>query len=184
MPVRKLLAGTKEHRQALYLAACDYQNGMSLETAARRHRVHANTLRSYLRREGWRIDTHRHYRGKVTCNQIPEAFLDAHPRLTPREIADACGVNINVVRQRLRERGNYKPRPVGAQPTSRWANSLRNRENVMQAVAMTERGLTQGQVAIRLGVSRSTVGTWLRQYRAGTFLWQREPIPEWLDDRA
>lgn len=179
MTPRKVLAGTDEHRTALYRAACAYQDGLSLEAAARQHRVQPNTLRAYMQRSGWVIHTNRYYRGRASCNEIPDEFLDAHPRLTPRQIADACGVAVRTVRRRLRERGNYQPRAVGAQPAARWANSLRNKPLVLEAVAMRSRGCTQGQIAIRLGVPRSTVNSWLQRYAAGDHLWQREPIPEW-----
>lgn len=182
MSALKLRPGTREHDQAIYRAACEYQDGLSLEASARKHRVQPNTLLYYLRRLGWTVHTKRSYPGRPKTNEIPEALLDEHPRLTARQIADACGVSRTVVRERLIARGTYQPRPPGQQPTTAWANSLRNRARVLRAVELRERGFTQGEIGIQLGVTRSTVNTWLRQYYAGTFLWQREPVPQWWRD--
>lgn len=178
----KLRPGTKRHDEALYRAACDYQNGASLEAAARANRVHANTLLYYLRRIGWPVHSDRAYPGRPKTNSIPDELLDAHPRLTARQIADICGVSRTTVRKKLIERGTWTPRRAGQQPTTAWANSLRNRRRVLTAVDLRERGYSYGQIAIKLGVSRPTVGSWLRQYRAKSFLWQREQVPAWWKD--
>lgn len=178
----KYRPGTRAHRAALYRAACDYQDGESLERSARRNRVNPMTLRYYMKQVGWKIHTDRKYRGPATRVEIPDALLDAYPRSTLREIADAAGVSKTTVRKRLIERGTYTPTRPGVQETTRWANSLRNRTRVLRAVELRERGLTHGQIAIKLGVPRSTVGTYLRLYRSESYLWQREPVPSWWVD--
>lgn len=177
MSAKKIPAGTPEHREALYQAACAYQNGASLETAARNHHVQPMTLRNYMQRNGWIIHHDRTYTSTGKRVHIPDQLLDAHPRITPRQIADACGVSITVVRERLKARGNYQPLPRGQQDASRWANSLRNRDRILTAVHLADRGLTRGQIAISLNAPPGTVSTWLRKYRAGTYLWQRHTPP-------
>jgi lambda repressor-like predicted transcriptional regulator len=179
MTALKLRPGTPEHARALYRAACEYQNGLSLETSARKHRVNPMTLRSYMKRTGWVIHKDRRYPGKTKTRPIPDKLLDQYPRLTIRQIADACGVSKTTVRDRLIARGDYKPSRQGAQPATRWANSLRNRENVLEAVELAKRGLSGGQIGVKLGVSKATVNGWLRRYRREEFLWQRERVPSW-----
>lgn len=177
MTATKIPPGTPEHRQAIYRAACAYQDGLSLEAAAREHRVNPQTLRRHMLRNGWVIHRDRRYTGRPTTNHIPDALLDAHPRLTPRQIADACGVSLWTVRTRLRERGNYQPRPTGQQPDAAWANSIRNRDRILTAVQLRDRGLTRGQISIRLNTPPGTIATWLRKHDRREYLWQRHTPP-------
>ena len=183
--MKRLRPGTSEYESAIGRAIGAYVNGMSLEQAARANRVSPVTLHRRIRQSGIRT-RNRETAPQTGRNTLPinhDAFqrlLDEHPRLTPRQIADAAGVSKTCVVRHLKERGTYQPRPVGVQDDARWAASLRNRTKVLAAVQLRERGYTLGQISIRLGVPRSTVGTYLRQHKAGTYLWQQHPIPTHL----
>ena len=183
--MKPLRPGTKAHEHAISRAIGAYLNGQSLEQAARTHRVNPVTLHRRIHESGLRTRT-RETAPQTGRNQLPispdlfDRFLDEHPRLTPRQIANASGVSKTTVVRYLKLRGTYQPRPVGIQDDARWAASLRNRTKVIAAVQLRERGHTLGQIAIRLGVPRSTVNTYLRQYKAGTYLWQQHPIPTHL----
>jgi len=178
--MKPLRPGTVQHETAISQAIGDYLAGKSLEQAARANRVNHQTLRTRIIRSGLTIRTERYYPGITTIKADPDLYqriLDEHPRLSVRQISNITGVSKTTVVKHLKKRGTYQPRRAGAQPEASWAVSLRNRQRVLQAVELREEGYTYGEIAIRLGVKRSTVGTWLRQYRAGSFLWQREPIP-------
>jgi len=181
--MRQLRPGTTTYETAMGRAMLAYQAGASLEEAARDNRVNFQTLRHRIMRAGMTVHTQRRYTGKARINvnrDVYERLLDAHPRITPRQIADAAGISKTTVVTHLKKRGTYQPRTKGAQPEGNWAVSLRNRTKILKAVQLRDQGHTWGQISIRLGVPRSTVGTWLRQYNAGTFLWQRHPIPTGL----
>ena len=183
--MKPLRPGTTEYETAISRAIGAYVNGASLEVAARSHRVNPTTLHRRIRQSGIRTRT-RHNAPQTGRNQLPidqdkfNRLLDAHPRLTPRQIADAAGVSKTCVVRHLKQRGTYQPRPVGIQDDTRWAASLRNRNNVLRTVELRQRGYTYGQIAIRLNIPRSTVGTYLRQYNQQAYLWQRYPIPTHL----
>lgn len=178
--MRPLRPGTVEHEAAIGKAIGLYLAGQSLEQAARAHRVNHQTLRTRILRSGLSINTNRSYPGTTTIKADPELYervLDAHPRLSVRQISNITGVSKTTVVKHLKKRGTYQPRRRGAQPEASWAVSLRNRTRVLKAVELRDQGHTHGEIAQRLGVPRSTVNTWLRQYRQGSFKWQREPIP-------
>lgn len=183
--MKRIRPGTTHHETAISRAIGAYINGQSLEQAARANRISSVTLHRRIRQSGIRT------RDRATApqtgrNRLPidadkfQLLLNEHPRLTPRQIADAAGVSKTCVVRHLKLRGTYQPRPVGVQDDARWAASLRNRTKVLAAVQLRQRGHTLGQIAIRLNVPRSTVGTYLRQYNAGTYLWQQHPIPTHL----
>lgn len=178
--MKPLRPGTVQHETAISKAIGDYLAGKSLEQAARANRVNHQTLRTRILRGGLTIRTDRHYPGITTINvdtELYERILSEHPRLTVREISSITGVSKTTVTKHLKKRGTYQPRKAGAQPEASWAVSLRNRTKVLKAVQLRNDGYTYGQIGLRLGVTRSTVGTWLRQYRQGSFKWQRERIP-------
>lgn len=183
--MKRLRPGTSEYETAIGRAIGAYVNGASLEQAARANRVSAVTLHRRIRQSGIRT------RDRATApqagrNRLPidadkfELLLAEHPRLSPRQIADAAGVSKTCVVKHLKRRGTYKPRPVGVQDDARWAASLKNRHKVLTAVELRERGYTYGQIAIRLNVPRSTVGTYLRLHKQRAYLWQNHHIPAHL----
>lgn len=183
--MKRLRPGTSEYESAIGRAIGAYVNGMSLEQAARANRVSPVTLHRRIRQSGIRTrtpaDARQPGRNRLPIDQQTfDLLLDEHPRLTPRQIADIAGVSKTCVVRHLKRRGTYQPRRVGIQDDTRWASSLRNRHKVLTAVQLRKRGHTYGQIAIRLNVPRSTVGTYLRQYNAGTYLWQQHPIPTHL----
>jgi transposase len=178
--MKPLRPGTSAHEQAIGRAIGMYLDGHSLETSARANRVNHQTLRTRLLKSGLKPRSLKgqNYRSPIKINQRQyEIILAEHPRLSVREISNITGVSKTTVTKHLKQRGTYQPRPKGPQPETQWAVSLRNRTKILRAVELRQTGLTYGQIAIRLGVTKSTVGTWLRQYKTGSFKWQREPIP-------
>lgn len=178
--MKPLRPGTTAHETAIGKAIGLYLAGQSLEQAARAHRVNHQTLRTRIIRSGLTINTNRSYPGTTIIKADPDLYeriLDEHPRLTVRQISNVTGVSKTTIVKHLKKRGTYQPRRRGAQPEASWAVSLRNRTRVLRAVELREQGYTHGEIAQRLGTSRSTVNTWLRQYRQQSFKWQREPIP-------
>lgn len=178
--MKPLRPGTVQHETAISQAIGQYLAGHSLEQAARDNRVNHQTLRTRIIRGGLTMRTDRYYPGTTSIKADPDLYqriLDEHPRLSVRQISTITGVAKTTVVKHLKKRGTYQPRRRGAQPEAVWAVSLRNRARVLKAVELREQGYTYGEIAIRLQASRPTVGSWLRQYRAGSFLWQRERIP-------
>lgn len=173
--------GTRAHRDAIYKAMCAYQEGASIETAAQRYRVNADTLGNHIKRHGFHKQDHKPSPNTTT---IPDAALNLYPRLTPREIADAYGYSKRAIVLRLQRRGSYTPLPVGATEKAKWAASLRHRDQILQAVELRERGLSYAQIGIRLNKPRTTISSWIIQYHNKSFLWQNHEIPDWWIEAA
>lgn len=173
--------GTRAHRQATYKAMCAYQEGASIETAAQLHNINARTLRHAIERHGFLKTTHKPSPNTTT---IPDAILSLHPKLSPQEIADTYGVSRQAVRLRLKLTGSYTPLPRGATPKAQWAASLRNRDQVVKAVDLRNRGLSYGQIGVRLNAPRSTVQTWIVKYHKREYLWQNAEVPKWWTEAA
>ena len=148
-----------------------YMRGSSLERAARDHNICKVALWREMRKRGYRLRTGAHSDGK-NSTYLPDWLLDEHPRLTAQQIANVAGCSRNAVVERLQKRGTYKPMRQGAAPTSRMTNSRKNRDRVLRAVELSKRGLTAGQIGIKVGAPRSTVNGWLSRYRRQGFLWQ------------
>lgn len=178
--MKPLRPGTSAHEQAISRAIGMYLDGHSLETSARANRVNHQTLRTRILKSGLKTRSAKGHTFRSPTKINPrhyELILAEHPRLSVRDISNLTGISKTTVVKHLTQRGTYQPRTRGPQPETQWAVSLRNRTKVIRAVQLREQGYTYGQIAIRLGVSKSTIGTWLRQHRAGSFKWQREPIP-------
>lgn len=181
--MRRLRPGTSAYETAVGKAIGAYVAGASLEQAARANRLSPVTLHRRLKQVGIKTRQNPTQSGR---NRLPidkelfDRLLDEHPRLSPREIADVAGVSKTCVVKHLKLRGTYEPRRVGLQDDARWAASLKNRKKVLKAVELRARGYSYGQIAIKLKVPRSTVGTFLRQYESRSYLWQRYPVPTHL----
>ena len=63
------------------------------------------------------------------------------------------------------------PTPSNAWPTHNWRNSPRIRERLLKVAGLRQRGLNQGQIGVRLRVSRSTIS---RDLRRLDLLWRQE----------
>lgn len=148
-----------------------YMRGSSFEQAARKHHVCKVAIWREMHKRGYRVRTNAHSDGKNSA-YLPEWLLDEHPRLTAQQIAHVAGCSRNAVVERLKKRGTYKPMGKGAPPSSRMSNSRKNRDRVLRAVELNKRGLTAGQIGIKVGAPRSTVNGWLSRYRRQGFLWQ------------
>jgi hypothetical protein len=175
--------GTRAHREATYRAMCEYQDGLSILDAARRNHINADTLRHNLKRHGFVIRPCTPSTGSTTST-IPDSILRLHPTRSVDDLAAQAGTCRDTMIRRLKARGTYKPRRVGQQPAGAWANSLRNRTLVLQAVELRRRGYTQGEISIKLSTPRGTIGSWFTKYNAEAFLWQRGEIPKWWSDAA
>lgn len=148
-----------------------YMRGLSFEQAGRKHNVCKVALWREVRKRGYRVRTGAHSDGKNHV-YLPDWILDEHPRLTAQQIANIADCSRNAVVERLKKRGTYQPMRQGAAPTSRMTNSTKNRDRVLRAVELSKRGLTAGQIGIKVGAPRSTVNGWLSRYRRQGFLWQ------------
>ena len=168
--------GTQAHRDAIYKAMCAYQEGASIETAAQLHHVNARTLRHHIERHDFLKPDHKPSPNTTT---IPDAILSLYPKLSPREIADQYGVSRNAVVRRLQLNGSYTPARRGTNPKAQWANSLRNRDRIIRAVDLRQRGLSYGQIGLRLDAPRSTIRTWIVNYHNHKYLWQQHEVPDW-----
>lgn len=178
--------GTRAHREAIYHAMCAYQDGHSLEAAAAAHHVNPATLRRRLHTAGFQLRANASPRGPRRSTTTDPSIvlrmhLDGH---SLREIGAATGLQSTTVRQRLLQTGQYAPRPKGTNPRAQWAHHLRARPNILRAVDLEQRGLTLGQISIRLNTPRSTIQTWLANYHNQHYLWQHQPIPDWWHEAA
>jgi Fic family protein len=160
-----------QRQPAIEKAITAYMRGLSLEQAAREAKICKVALWREMRRRGYRIRTNAHSDGRNSV-YLPGWLLDEHPRLTAQQIANIAGCSRNAVVKRLQKRDEYQPMSKGAPPTSRMSNSTKNRERVLKAVELSKRGLTAGQIGIKVGAPRSTVNGWLTRYRRRGFLWQ------------
>lgn len=172
--------GTKAHRAATYRAMCQYQDGASLIVAARDNRIDPDTLAYWIKKAGFRMRTCTP-RGS-TSSTVGTHIIKLATTESTQRLAMLAGTSRDTMIRRLKIVGAYRPRRVGQQPSGRWANSLRNKTLVLEAVALRRRGFTYGEIAIKLHSTPGTVGSWCRRYDRRGFLWQQESPPNmWID---
>lgn len=174
--------GTRAHKEATYQAMVAYQEGASIDTAAREHRINPETLRRRLHASGFLVahEGRKHAPKRSVSSRrdiVVRMHLDDGASLS--DIAAATSMGRTTVRRLLIESGHYAPRKPGSTPRSAWSNSLKNRARILQSVELRNRGLTYGQIAIRVNAPRSTVTRWITNYNNNAYLWQQYQTPDW-----
>ncbi|MGK5556336.1 helix-turn-helix domain-containing protein [Actinomadura kijaniata] len=163
---------TDTDRQAIVAA---YAAGESVAQIAARYRMHDSTVHKALRAAHVELDQTRGAKGIDTGQVVARRRAGQ----SVRQIAAALGVWPSVVDYHLAKAGEVQPPPHTSYPHTR--------DRVL-ALARAEPGLTQDQIAARLGVSRSTVAGHLRRARRQGLLPDAEArgkrgraLGRWLD---
>lgn len=180
------LPGTRAHAEALYKAMCAYQEGLSLEAAAATHRVNPETLRRHMHTAGFLVHPNGRAHGpKRSTTTNPNVLLRMHlDGASLREIGALTGIQSDTIRRRLISTGQYAPQATGMSTRAQWVHHLKPRQRVLRAIELEQRGLSLGQISIRLQTPRSTIQDWLRKYHTKHYLWQHQPIPDWWNEAA
>lgn len=170
----------RDARERMYRAMVAYQDeGLSIEEAAERYAVSPHVMRDRMRRQSWRIRSWRETgkRRHGDSRVIPDAVtLEAASGVPAWVLAQRYGVSVRRMQEWLRERGvNGRDRFLTMRAR---AQADAARERVMRIVELRERGLTHGQIAVRLGYSRGYVTAAYSRYQRGKYLWQRTTTPQ------
>lgn len=159
----------------MYRALCAYQDeGLSVEEAAAKYGVSPHVLRRRMQAQGWRTRTWKQTgkRRHGNTRRIPDtAVADAQAGTPTWVLAQRYGVGVVTMQQWLARRGSTgKTRTHAPHLTEQ---SDRARERVEAMLALRAKGLTYGQIAIRLGIPRGGVSAALSRHQRGVYRWQR-----------
>lgn len=162
----------------MYRALVAYQEErISVEEAARLFGVNPHTLRRRMRDQGWRVRSC-HETGKKrqgSTRDIPDSAVAESEAGTPTWVlAQRYRVTVRVMQRWLRTRGIDQSERF----TERHAQQMSDKARPMveQIVALRQRGMTHGQIGIRLGVSPGYSSAVFSRWTRKRYRWQRDDI--------